>query len=159
MTLTGESSAFDFYYYSQKLNASLSDLEAELNGKLIIASGLPPLNMDAKDSVTIGHCQNKPVRITHPLYLFVFFSVTNRRNIKNTNIQVDDHLYASRHHNKAVYNIPNIQVCGLMGLFGLVLCLIVNNYHTQTPAIRMKYHPSDIYFCCLRTYYFSNFNL
>ena len=89
----------------------------------------------------------------------MFFSVTNRRNVKNTNIQVDDHLYASRHHNKAVYNIPNIQVCGLMGLFGLVLCLIVNNYHTQTPAIRMKYHPRDIYFCCLRTYYFSNFNL
>ena len=46
-----------------------------------------------------------------------------------------------------------------MGLFGLVLCLIVNNYDKQTPAIRMKYHPNDIYFCCLRTYYFSNFNL
>ena len=23
----------------------------------------------------------------------------------------------------------------------------------------MKYHPSDIYFCCLCKYYFSNFNL
>ena len=45
MTLTGESSDFDFYYYSQKLNASLSDLEAELNRKLIIASGLPPLTL------------------------------------------------------------------------------------------------------------------
>ena len=32
-----------------------------------------------------------------------------------TNIQVVDHLYASRHYNKAVHNIPNIQVCGLMG--------------------------------------------
>ena len=70
----------------------------------------------------------------------MFLSETNRRNVKNTNIQVDDHLYASKHHNKAVYNTPNIQVCGLMGLFGLVLCLIVNIYNTQTPAIRMKYH-------------------
>ena len=43
---------------------------------------------------------------------------------------MDDHLYASKHHNKAVYNTPNIQVCGLMGLFGLVLCLIVNIYNT-----------------------------
>ena len=52
--------------------------------------------------------------------------------------------FASRHHNKAVYNIPNIQVCELMGLFGLVLRLIVNNYNKQTPAIRMKYHLSVI---------------
>ena len=41
MKLTGESSDFDFYYYSQKLNASLSDLEAELNGKLINLRSTP----------------------------------------------------------------------------------------------------------------------
>ena len=41
MTLTGESSDFDFYYYSQKLKASLSDLEAELNGKLISLRSTP----------------------------------------------------------------------------------------------------------------------
>ena len=41
MTLTSESSDFDFYYYSQKLNTSLSDLEAELNGKLISLRSTP----------------------------------------------------------------------------------------------------------------------
>ena len=29
-------------------------------------------------------------------------------------------------------------------LYGLVLCLIVNIYNIQTPAIKMKYHPSVI---------------
>ena len=42
------------------------------------------------------------------------------------------------------YNIPNIQVCGLMGPFWLVLCLVVNIYNIQTPAIRMRYHPSVV---------------
>ena len=43
------------------------------------------------------------------------------------------------------YNIPNIQVCGLMGRSWIVLCLVVNIYNIQTPAIRMKYHPSVIW--------------
>ena len=43
------------------------------------------------------------------------------------------------------YNIPNIHVCGLMGRFWIVLCLVVNIYNIQTPAIRMKYHPSVIW--------------
>ena len=43
------------------------------------------------------------------------------------------------------YNIPNIQVCGLMGRFWTVLFLVVSIYNIQIPAIRMKYHPSVIW--------------
>ena len=62
------------------------------------------------------------------------------------NIQVDEHLSLLLGIIIRLYTIyiPNIQVCELMALFGLVLCLIVNNYNKQTPAIRMKYHLSVI---------------
>ena len=57
------------------------------------------------------------------------------------------------------YNIPNIQVCGLMGRFWIVLCLVVNIYNIQIPVIRMKYHPSVIWQFVHILFLSFNFNL